>query len=168
MHWSYGKYYYTTVNISGMGKCCTSGKYILWPWLTLGLLNHGCFVQLFTQSHDVRSFLLNPSRESFGIAKLSNTPPDSRTFPLWRGSSVQPGWKLTGGCTGSSATSFRKWSYQILSSWPSNSALSGDLSWFQEHYEPCLCLSAKVTKSMCPTNTFSEQREICCTETFYL
>lgn len=49
-----------------MGKCCTSEKYILWPWLTLGLLNHGRFVQLFTQSHDVRSFLLNLNGESFG------------------------------------------------------------------------------------------------------
>lgn len=59
-----------------MEKCCTSGKYILWPWLTLGLLNHGYFVQLFTQSHDVRSFLLNLSGASFGIAKLSHTPPE--------------------------------------------------------------------------------------------
>lgn len=68
-----------------MGKCCTSGKYILWPWLTLGLLNHGCFVQLFTRSHDVRSFLLNLSGESFGIAKLSNTPLRYQNIPFVQG-----------------------------------------------------------------------------------
>lgn len=167
MCWSYVKNYYPTINISGMEKCCTSGKYILWPWLTLGLLNLGYFVQLFTQSHDVRSFLLYLSGKSFGIATLSNAP-RYPNIPFVDGklsaTSLKAHWRL-----------HREYTYLLrvttvpnlvlLNKWLSSfrvlSLISGTLI-------AKSCLWEEVTNSMCPTSTFINQREMCCTEMFHL